>query len=466
LSDLPELRRAALEIFRAALASVDAGAAVRRAVRLDGPRLFIGDEAIDLSASANSIYAIAIGKAALPMAMALDEILGERLTAGLLTASPYENAHEAAAIAPSFMQRWRAEAGGHPLPNEASLRAASHALSLLRRADEECALVIFLISGGGSAMLEWPRNERAPLEDLREANRLLVACGASINEINSVRRAFSAVKGGQLASHAPRAQQVTLIVSDTGPNDEATVASGPTLAPPQDAPDALEVIARYNLRARLPASILAAIETQEDAQAPARATTALRLHYTLLDNRRAVEAAAEAARERGFIVETAPDIIEQPIAEGCAELLRRLRALHSRLGQSGETNLERAVCLVSGGEFACPLRGAGVGGRNAETVLRWAIELDSWTRRQKGEADALAHTVALSAGTDGIDGNSPAAGALADEETIRRSLACGMDAGAFLAASDAYTFFDALGDAILTGRTGTNVRDLRLLLAR
>jgi hydroxypyruvate reductase len=291
---------------------------------------------------------------------------------------------------------------------------------------------------------------------LREANRVLVSCGATIAEINSVRRAFSAVKGGRLSALAPHARQISLIVSDTNAGEESTVASGPTFAPPKDAPRPLDVIARYHLESSLPPTVFRAIK-EAAAESSTIHGSPPASHHLLLDNRSAIEAASRAAHARGFIVESAYDIIEQPIAEGCAELLSRLYAGKAR-------NKDAAFCLISGGEFSCPVHGDGTGGRNAETVLRCALALDE-RRLQAEESAGGTHTVILSAGTDGIDGNSPAAGAMADEATIERARARGINAHRSLEQSDAYTFFQALGDAVLSGPTGTNLRDLRIMIA-
>ncbi|HYE65497.1 MAG TPA: DUF4147 domain-containing protein [Pyrinomonadaceae bacterium] len=459
MSDVMELRRAALEIFHATLRRMDAGDAVRRAVGTDDSRLTIGETTFE-QASQHTIYAIAIGKAAFQMAVALDGILGARLKSGVLTGSLINHPRDRA-VAESkhpLHKRWRIFAGGHPLPNEESLAAARASFDLLRRADDERALLIFLISGGGSALIEWPRDEQMTLAELREANRLLVSCGASIAEINAVRRAISSVKGGGLAARAPHADQVSLIISDTGAGEEANVASGPTFDPPEGGPNAAYVIARYGLAARLPPSILRAVNQPASVEVRTSERT-LRRHYVLLDNQAALEAAAEAARARGFTVEIAHDLIEQPIAEGCHKLVSRLFDLRRLAGDESPMH-----CLISGGEFACPVKGSGTGGRNAETVLRCALELDK-RERDDDQRSASARTVVLSAGTDGIDGNSPAAGALADETTLSRAHAQALDARAFLDASDAYTFFDRLGDAIITGPTGTNVRDLRIMLS-
>jgi hydroxypyruvate reductase len=393
------------------------------------------------------------------MAAALDEILGDRLAAAILSSSATGEPAYASLAEHHFNDRWQVFAGGHPLPNEASLRAAQAAFELLRRADAERGLVIFLISGGGSAMIEWPRDEQTTLEELREANRVLVSCGATIAEINAVRRAVSLIKGGGLAARAPRADQVSLIVSDTNVGDERDVASGPTFERAPDALNAERVVRRYGLASRLPAPILRAIN-QPPEQGAETARHSLRKHHVLLDNGRAIAAAAEAARSRGFTVEVARDLVEQPIAEGCAQLLSRLFDLGQRTAGEG-----RAVCLISGGEFACPVNGSGIGGRNSETALRCAIGLDEHERAARQKKPMAAHVVVLSAGTDGIDGNSAGAGALADETTLARARALGLDAHSFLARSDAYTFFEALGDLLMSGPTGTNVRDLRIALA-
>lgn len=450
MSEKTQLKQVAREIFGTALAGVDAGRALFETVRLDGARLSIRDTVFDLSARQRNVYALAIGKAALPMAVALDKILGPKICGGLIVGS---NAFENSG---AFNQVWHFIEGSHPLPDESSLRAAQLAFALLHRANRERALLIFLISGGGSAMIEWPRDERVNLAELREANRVLVSCGASINEINAVRRAFSAIKGGGLAARAPDAEQVTLIISDTGKGEESIVASGPTLNPPTDAPDAANVIARYNLAEKLPAAILRAACQKEDERKESFARRQAREHYVLLDNETALQAAAAEARRRGFTVEVAQDISEQPIAGGCALMLSRLHALQERAAQA-----RGFACLISGGEFACPVNGDGTGGRNSETVLRCAIEIGEREKKETGHM----RLAVLSAGTDGIDGNSPAAGAVADEETIARALEVKLDARDFLSRSDAYSFFDSLGDALITGRTGTNVRDLRIMLA-
>jgi hydroxypyruvate reductase len=399
-----ELHRYARSIFDHALSAVDPRQAVKN---------------IELDLPSGPVYSIAIGKAAASMARGLEDKLGDKLTAPVLIA-----------------------AGGHPLPDENSLASAQAAFALLDRANAEQATVVFLISGGGSAMIEWPVSDEISLVDLQAANKTLISCGAHIAEVNAVRRAFSAVKGGALARRARRAKTFTLIVSDTNRGDEANVASGPTLNPPADAPKAIDVVAHYQLETVLPPSIMKAVSSADNAAPPVNGS-----HLVILDNETAIKAAWLKAHGLVTMNQVATDICEQEIQQGCDLLLARLMT----------SPQDATSCLVSGGEFSCPVHGDGRGGRNLETALRCAIALAK-------EHSQGPHLVVLSAGTDGIDGNSPAAGAIADETTVERARNLGLDAADYLARSDSYTFFERLDDLIITGPTGTNVRDLRILL--
>jgi len=425
---LNHLRQSAIEIFNAALRAVEARELTRRAIHIYRDRVTVVET--DLL-SDRPICVLSIGKAAASMSLALSESFGDRITAGLATCPTR---------CESLPSNWQQFASGHPLPNSESLNAAKAAFELLGKADSEKAVVIFAVSGGGSAMVEWPITDSISLSDLQNANRLLVQCGATITEINTVRRAFSAVKGGKLASRAPNAQIVTLIISDTNPGDEASVASGPSVAPLAVKTTASEIVRKFELEKTLPQAIVRAVR---DAR-PIETLLPISPSYVIGDMQTAINAAVEHATSLGFTPAVAGDILEQPIGEGCTLLLDRLSSVRS------------VDCLISGGEFACTVRGSGRGGRNLETALRCAIELDH--HRAGG------HTVVLSGGTDGIDGNSPAAGALADETTIARAHALSLDASDFLTRSDSYSFFQKLGDTIVIGPTGTNVRDVRICL--
>src|SRR6266404_3187235 len=394
-----QLRMAAREIFEATLRAVDAGAALRRAVRLEGSRLSICDTALDIDD--RPVYSIAIGKAAVKMASALEQILDGRLAGGVVTGDPrgialderanlLTEAGEPQTSTPALPQRHTVFYGGHPEPNEYSLAAARACFDLLDKVNREPALVIFLTSGGGSAMIEWPISDEITLADLRTANKALVNSGASIAEINSVRRAFSAVKGGRLAARAPNCEQVTLIVSDVPAGEERNVASGPSLAPPKDAPDAREVLARYNLHSHLPVTIVRAVEFEP--RLVLQDSSVSRPHFVLLNNRSALEAAAEAARERNFVTGIAGDISDQPIEKGCAQILERLTEFQDHVDEAPNESIAKVICMISGGEFACPVRGDGIGGRNLETALRLACAANPSLSDNK-------HFVALCAGT-------------------------------------------------------------------
>ena len=449
MADLIQLRNAAREIFDAALRAVDTGDAVRKAIRLEGSNLAVYDQ--EIQSRNRPIYAIAIGKAATPMAVALEAQLGPHFIKGVISGPP----NLAGSVAGSTVShsesaeasaRWERFDGGHPLPNDESLRAAAAAFALLDQANEEHANVIFLISGGGSAMMEWPISSDITLDDIRAANKVLVNCGADITEINAVRRAFSAVKGGRLAERALNCQQVTLIVSDVPLGEDSIVASGPSSPAPSTARYTAIILERYKLRHSLPPRIVKAIDS---ASAPSKPKEAPHWSFVLLTNHDAIAAALDAATSLGFASEIAYQIPDLSIEEGVAALNDQLAAMRVRHRGS-----DKPLCLISGGEFSCPVRGDGLGGRNLETALRLAL-LNS----DKEEV------IALCAGTDGIDGNSPAAGAIVDSTTIERAKAIGLDAEDFLKRSDAYSFFQALGDGVVTGPTGTNVRDLRILIA-
>ena len=449
MADLVQLRNAAREIFAAALRAADAGNAVSKAIGLIGSNLAVYDREIELHS--RPIYAIAIGKAATPMAVALEAQLGPHFIKGVISGPPKVSRSIAGSTLSSSeganpSARWEKFDGGHPLPNSESLRAAAAAFALLDQANEEHANVIFLISGGGSAMMEWPISSDISLDDIRAANKVLVNCGADITEINAVRRAFSAVKGGRLAERALNCQQVTLIISDVPLGEQDVVASGPSAPAPSTARYTSTIVERYKLRKSLPPRVIKAIES---ATATSKPKAAPHWSFVLLTNHDALAAALDAATSMGFASEIASQLHDSPIEEGVSVLNEQLTSMRVRHHGSDEP-----LCLISGGEFSCPVRGDGIGGRNLETALRFAL-LNS----DKEEF------IALCAGTDGIDGNSPAAGAIADNTTIERAKAIGLDAEDFLGRSDAYSFFHALGDDVVTGATGTNVRDVRILIA-
>jgi hydroxypyruvate reductase len=336
----------------------------------------------------------------------------------------------------------------HPYPDVRSQDAAEKILQLCKDSDEK-TLLFFLISGGGSAMVEAPLDKSVTLADLTELNRVLVRCGATIEEMNAVRKHLSAVKGGRLAEAAPKAHKVTLLLSDVPEGSWATIASGPTLADPTTVETCYEVAARYDLLPRLPASIRALFDERKLKETAKEGAAALQrsLALVLLSNKDAVEAARAAAERRGCAVELELSCDDWDVPRAVDFLLARLAELQKK-------NEGKPVCLISGGELSSPVLGDGRGGRNQAFVLD-AVE------KIAGRGIAV-----LSAGTDGVDGNSPAAGAVADGETIARARRHGLDPMDYSRRSDSYSFFERLGDALVTGPTGNNLRDLRILLAR
>lgn len=342
---------------------------------------------------------------------------------------------------------WKTIVGGHPLPTAESFAAGKTILERLARCDER-TLVFFLISGGGSSLVEQPLYPGATLADFQQLHSVLVTCGAPIEEINVVRKHVSATKGGRLAAAAARAMKITFAISDVPDGYETALASGPTVPDPTTVDDAERVVRKYGLLAKLPGALRGVIEqrglreTPKDGD-PAFARARLEI---LLREHDLMHAAHHCCEAEGFtcLVDTETD--NWPLEKAAEHLLAQLEILKKE-------NPRRRVAIFAGGEVSSPVTGDGVGGRNSAFVLACVPKI-------AGKRIAV-----LSAGTDGVDGNSPAAGAVADGETLSRAGAAGMEPGDFMRRCDAHGFFARLGDAVVTGPTGNNLRDLRILLA-
>lgn len=437
-----------LRILSAGLAAVDPAALVTAQLQLDGDRLRAGPETIDLG-QVDRLVLVAAGKAAATMAAAAEGILGDRLSGGV--------AVTARGGAITALDRCQLHQGGHPLPDPGSLLAARQMARVLEGLTER-DLVIALISGGSSALLELPAG-RLSLVDLQAATAALLASGAAIQEVNAVRRHLSRIKGGGLARLAAPARLVALVLSDVVGSPLDAIGSGPTVPDPSTFADAAAVIARHDLWRRLPAAVSEHLRAGLAGQVPetakpgdpcfARTSTAL-----IGDNALAARAAGEEAAALGYRVLNLGSRLQ-----GEARQLGRVLAALGQSAASEGLPLAAPACLVGGGESTVSLtRLGGQGGRNQELALAAALCLDElpWS------AVSLA-----SLGTDGIDGATAAAGALVDggaAGTVARARALGLDAGAALAAHDSGRFFAALGDAIVTGPTGTNVNDLMVVL--
>ena len=429
-----QMREAALAIFRSALAESSVGKAFARHVHCERGILRVCDDLYDLHSYSRALV-ISLGKAGHTMVEALSEQVGASIEG--IVASSVEPAAQ--------LHDFRYFHGGHPTPNAESMQAASAMLRLLQ-AQPASALVIFLISGGGSSIVEKPIDDEISLDDLVATYRALVHSGAPIAEINAVRKHLSAVKGGRLAQAAYPAQQVSLLVSDVPDNMPDALASGPTMPDSTTVEDCYRIAEKYELLKQFPPSARELFERHAFDETPKSDDPAFvrARWWPVLSNQTAIEEASAAAERAGFVVHVDNSCDDWDYEKAADHLLQRLRELRKQFSP---------VCLISGGEVTVKVTNGGVGGRNQQFALACAEKI-------AGEK-----ITALSAGTDGVDGNSTAAGAVADGTSVERARIRGLDARAALDKFDAYPFFSALGDAIETGPTGNNLRDLRILLA-
>jgi hydroxypyruvate reductase len=470
------LHSTATEIFKGALATCNIESAFDRRMHFDGNTLHRllpdGSGPADINLAAyKRIFVVALGKVAGPMVETLLTRMKRRK--GLRGICCFNQ--------PVKKRNWRFRyfEGGHPSPNEESFAAARATLALLKKAKKD-TLIFFLISGGGSAMFDLPLDSHITLDDTIEFHRLLLASGAPINEINTLRKHFSAVKGGRLAIAAPEAAKISLLVPDVPLRTLDALSSGPTSPDHSTVAEVRELLAKYDLAAKLPASIRAFFEREDLPESPGNkgwrppffprmpwtgtqpqrrvtAATAMSdedpafrdsVFEILLSSHDLVESARAQAQSRGFHVVVDNSCDDWDYADAARYLLERfhaLRAVHPKL------------CLISVGEVTVKMdRAPGAGGRNQQFVMACALELE----QHPGEPLTV-----FSAGSDGIDGNTRSAGAVADPTTVARAHTFGFHLKSSLAAFDACPMFTALGDAVVTGPTGQNLRDLRLLIS-
>jgi glycerate 2-kinase len=434
-SQFRQMRNVAREIFLHALAKASIDKAFARHVHCERGVLRICEDLYDLQ-SYSRVVVVSIGKAGHAMVEALTEQVGQSAFEGIAASS----------VEPSAQVRgFRYFRGGHPTPNAESIHAAK-AIRKLLDAQTAASLVIFMISGGGSSIVEKPIDDELSLDDLIATYRALVYSGAPIAEINAIRKHLSAVKGGRLALAAFPAQQVSLLVSDVPDHTPDALASGPTMADSTSVEDCYRIAEKHGLLPQLPHSTRELFERRALEETPKSDDQAFYRSrwWTILSNQTALEHARAAAERAGFKVHV-DNSCDDWDYEGAAEyLLKRLREVRKE---------SERVCLISGGEVTVKVTDGGIGGRNQEFALACA------------EPIAGENITVFSAGTDGVDGNSVAAGAVVDGSTVQRSASLGLNARTALKRFDAYPFFSALGDAIETGPTGNNVRDLRVLLA-
>ena len=433
-SQFRAMRDAARSIFLEALSQASIAKGFDRHVHYDRGILRVREDLYDLH-SYSRVLVISLGKAGHTMVEALAAQVGS-LAQGIVAAPvlPDAQAHG-----------FRYFRGGHPTPNADSIQAAG---AMLRAVESQpaSALVIYMLSGGGSSIVEKPIDDEISLDGLIATYRALVYSGAPIAEINTVRKHLSAVKGGRLAQAAFPAQQVSLLVSDVPDSTPDALASGPTMPDSTSVEDCYRIAEKYELLKQFPASTRELFERHAIEETPKSDDPVFHKSrwWTILSNQTAIEAASGAAERAGYVVHVDNSCDDWDYAKAAAFLLNRVRELRKQ---------SSPVCLISGGEVTVKVANGGVGGRNQQFALACAEKI-------AGE-----NITVISAGTDGVDGNSPAAGAIADGTTVERARKAGFDSRTTLERFDSYPLFRAIDDAIQTGPTGNNLRDLRILLA-
>jgi glycerate 2-kinase len=431
------LRSDALRIFSSALKASDPKEAVLRHVRVSDGVLFAGKRRYRLDEFRN-IYLTGAGKASARMAVAVERLLGKRITGGLLNV---KHGHVAK------LRRIRLNECGHPVPDEAGVQGAQEIGNIAAKAGED-DLLICLISGGGSALMPFPA-QPVTLAEKQDTTQLLLRSGANIHEINTVRKHISSIKGGQLAALAWPAQVLSLILSDVIGDDLDVIGSGPTAPDSSTFLDALAVLEKFGLTNLVPPPVSERIRAGVAGEIPETPKSLERVQNLIVgSNQLALDAAAGAARGLGY-----RPLILSSFIEGETRDVAKVHAAIAKEVLSSGRPVKRPACVISGGETTVTIKGNGLGGRNQEFALAAAMDIA-----------AISGVLMLSGGTDGSDGPTNAAGALCDGTTIARAEKLGLNAADFLARNDSYHFFEPLGDLIRTGPTGTNVMDVRLAL--
>jgi len=438
---LDRLRHHARKIFDAALDAADPRKAVQRHLELDGNNLLVGpDLSINLD-DFERVIVVGAGKASAPMAGALEDLLGDRIEGGLICLK-YGHALP--------LKRVSVVEASHPVPDRAGEEAAARIIGILESAGEK-DLVISCVSGGGSALL--PRPAAVTLEQKQALTRKLLAVGADIHEINTVRKQLSLTKGGNLMRAAYPALVVNLVISDVIGDDLGTIASGPFAPDGSTFEDALEVLRRHGLLDEVDDEIIARIEDgvagkiRENPREGDKIFS--RVHNLILaSNIICLNAMEVQACELGY----GTLILSSSIAGDTSPAAHFHGAVAEEIHATGNP-LTPPACLLSGGETTVKVTGDGLGGRNQEFALALVRT-----------AARLPNTLFLSAGTDGTDGPTDAAGALVDSLSLARAISMGMDPDEYLRRNDSYHFFEKLGDLIVTGPTLTNVMDVRIVL--
>jgi glycerate 2-kinase len=435
------MREHATQIFRAGLRAVDPVKAINRHVVVKDHMLRIGERQLDLK-DYDRILVVGAGKAGAPMAKAMENLLGNRIADGVVV---IKDGHGLP------LKKIKVCEASHPVPDARGVKATQKILSLVEKAGKR-DLVICLISGGGSALLIAPV-QGISLEDKQNATKRLLACGATIHEFNTVRKHLSRAKGGRLAQIAYPATVTSLILSDVVGDDLDVIASGPTVPDDSTFQDAVQILKGYGIWDQLPPAVRNHLEKGtagqiEDTPKSDHAAFQKCSQVLVGTNLQALKAAGQHAQRLGY-----NHLILSSKVEGEAREVTKFYTAIAREVLSSQNPLKPPACVLAGGETTVTLTGDGRGGRNQEFALAAALSIEG-----------LDDIVVLSGGTDGTDGPTDAAGAIADGATVARGLGKGLDPKDFLRRNDSYNFFQELGDLLITGPTRTNVMDIYMLL--
>lgn len=439
--NLAQLRKDAKTIFDTGVKAVNPINAVMRHLKLHNDKLTVGDRMYDLSIY-DGVYVIGAGKASAAMAQPLEKLLGDRLKAGVVQVKYGYSVP---------LNIVRINEAGHPVPDEAGIHGARQIIELVKNTGKK-DLVFFLISGGGSALLPSPA-KGLTMEDKQMTTKILLESGATIHEINALRKHISKVKGGRLAQLAYPSTLISLILSDVIGDNLDSIASGPTVPDNSTFDDCLHVLNKYSIRHKIPPSVFKHLERGargEIEETPKADDPAFQRTQNLIigSNIVAIKAAKKKADELGY-----NSLIISTFIEGETKEVAKVHAAIAKEILKTGLPVPKPACVISGGETTVTIQGKGLGGRNQEFALAAAIEIQG-----------LKDVAVLSGGTDGTDGPTEAAGAIADGLTVQRAKSLGLDPGYYLRENDSYHFFRALNDLLITGPTFTNVMDLRLVM--
>jgi glycerate 2-kinase len=425
-----ERRALVTRVMQAALAAVEPGEAVRRALKREGDTLTVADRTYDLTAY-DRIVVVGAGKASAPMAAAVEEVLGDRVSDGLVVVK-HGHTHETRTVL--------LREASHPIPDETCVNGTAELVQLLETTGPR-DLVIVALSGGGSALMLLPA-EGISLSDMQQTTDLLLRAGATINELNTIRKHLERAKGGGLARLAAPSDVLALVLSDVVGNPLDVIASGPTVPDTSTFGDSCAILERFGVFERLPESVRARLQAGRDGTIPDTPKPG----DPLFDR---VQTVVVASNELGAEAEGLSALLLTTYVEGEAREVAKVAAALAREESARNRPLARPACLIMGGETTVTVRGNGVGGRNQELALAASQKIAG-----------LDNVIIAALATDGNDGPNDATGALADGSTVARARAAGLDPDAYLANNDAYHFFESLGDLLITGPTNTNVNDL------